>query len=674
MRRLHIAGATLNQTPLDWDGNCRRIREVLRAARNEGVQVLCLPELAISGYGCEDAFHQRSTPRYALEVLAQLTLETADMVTCLGLPLQLNGKLYNAAALCVDGRLHGFYAKQYLAGDGLHYEPRWFAPFLPDSEDFVRFADDLLEFGDKEQIAEDLGLPEGISLPGEEYPVQVTPFTVEGVRFGFEICEDAWMGERAAAQQHNHGVDVLLNPSASHFAFGKTHTRQQIVLEGSRAYGCVYVLANLLGNEAGRAIYDGEVLIAQNGRMLSQNRRFSFREWNLTSAIADLDEGRVQKQRTYGYRPSLQTDLLSHTTRPRILADVPKALTPPCVLRQDSKEEETYRALTLGLWDYMRKSGSRGFVISLSGGADSGACTVLATRALQEARTELGEKELLRLAPQLQGLLGEGFVQRLVTCVYQSTENSSEATLHSARTLAEGMGAHFVQWDVQPLLDAYVQLGAQALGRPLSWEQDDLSLQNIQSRLRAPGIWLVANAKGALLLATGNRSEIAVGYATMDGDTAGGLAPLGGLDKAYLRQWLRWAELHLGILSLGPLNALTPTAELRPPSSKQTDEGDLMPYPLLDAIEREAIALGKDPGEVFRTLKPLGKWKDAELRNGIRKFFTLWRRNQWKRERYAPSFHLDSHNLDPRSWMRYPILSGGLDRELQELKTGKKGG
>jgi NAD+ synthase (glutamine-hydrolysing) len=130
----------------------------------------------------------------------------------------------------------------------------------------------------------------------------------------------------------------------------------------------------------------------------------------------------------------------------------------------------------------------------------------------------------------------------------------------------------------------------------------------------------------------------------------------------------------LGILSLGPLNALTPTAELRPPSSKQTDEGDLMPYPLLDAIEREAIALGKDPGEVFRTLKPLGKWKDAELRNGIRKFFTLWRRNQWKRERYAPSFHLDSHNLDPRSWMRYPILSGGLDRELQELKTGKKGG
>ncbi|MBX3103255.1 MAG: NAD(+) synthase [Bacteroidetes bacterium] len=671
MRRIHIGGAALNQTPLDWEGNYRRIREVLRAARNEGIQLLCLPELCLTGYGCEDAFLQRSTPYFALELLAQLSVETQDLVTCLGLPLSLNGKLYNATALCVDGRIQGFYAKRHLAGDGLHYEPRWFTPFEEDEEDFVRFAHDLLEFGDKEAISEELGLPEGLALPGEEYPVQTVPFTIEGVRIGFEICEDAWMGNRAASYQQSAGVDVLLNPSASHFAFGKTRTRQQIVLEGSRAFGCIYVLANLLGNEAGRAIYDGEILIAQNGRLLAQNRRFSFREWNLTTAIADLEEGFYQKQRTFGYRPSPQADLLSQTAHPRVLADVPRSLTPECPVRQDSKEEELYRALTLGLWDYMRKSGSRGFVISLSGGADSGACAVLATRALQEARAELSEKEMLHMAPQLEGLLGEGLVQRLVTCIYQATENNGQTTLNSARTLAQGLGADFHVWDVQPLLNSYRQLGEEALGRLLDWEQDDVTLQNIQARLRAPGIWLVANAKGALLLATSNRSEMAVGYATMDGDTAGGLAPLGGLDKPYLLQWLHWAEHHLGIQSLAPLNELKPSAELRPPVRSQTDEGDLMPYPLLDAIEREAIALGKDAGEVFRTLKATGQWKDTELRNGIRKFFTLWRRNQWKRERYAPSFHLDSHNLDPRSWMRYPILSGGLDRDLRELK-GKR--
>jgi NAD+ synthase (glutamine-hydrolysing) len=186
---------------------------------------------------------------------------------------------------------------------------------------------------------------------------------------------------------------------------------------------------------------------------------------------------------------------------------------------------------------------------------------------------------------------------------------------------------------------------------------------------------MLANLRGAVLLTTSNRSEAAVGYATMDGDTAGGLAPLGGIDKTYLRQWLRWMETT-GPAGLGPVpalaavNAQQPTAELRPPSQAQTDEADLMPYDLLEAVEDAAIRDKHTPVEVFQELSPrFALLRPAQLALWIERFFRLWCQNQWKRERLAPSFHLDDRNVDPRSWCRFPILSGGFERELAELRA-----
>src|SRR6185503_13070760 len=184
---------------------------------------------------------------------------------------------------------------------------------------------------------------------------------------------------------------------------------------------------------------------------------------------------------------------------------------------------------------------------------------------------------------------------------------------------------------------------------------------------------MLANTRGAVLLTTSNRSEAAVGYATMDGDTAGGLAPLGGIDKSYLRQWLRWMETT-GPRGLAPLpalryiNAQQPTAELRPPSQAQTDEADLMPYDFLEAVEDSAIRDKHTPVEVLQELTPrYPQHPPAQLATWIERFFRLWCLNQWKRERIAPSFHLDDRNVDPRSWCRFPILSGGFERELAEL-------
>jgi NAD+ synthase (glutamine-hydrolysing) len=190
---------------------------------------------------------------------------------------------------------------------------------------------------------------------------------------------------------------------------------------------------------------------------------------------------------------------------------------------------------------------------------------------------------------------------------------------------------------------------------------------------------LLTNLRKALLLATSNRSEAAVGYTTMDGDSSGGLSPLGGIDKAYLRTWLEWLEKEgpQGLSkypSLKRVNVQAPTAELRPQKEKQTDEKDLMPYEVLDSIERYAIRDKLLPEDVLTLIKEQyqKRYAESDLTSWVVRFFKLWSANQWKRERYAPSFHLDDESLDPKSWCRFPILSGGYAEELQKLSPSPK--
>jgi NAD+ synthase (glutamine-hydrolysing) len=131
-------------------------------------------------------------------------------------------------------------------------------------------------------------------------------------------------------------------------------------------------------------------------------------------------------------------------------------------------------------------------------------------------------------------------------------------------------------------------------------------------------------------------------------------------------QWLRWAEEELGYEGLSAVNNLQPTAELRPPDQSQTDEKDLMPYSILVEIEHLAILKRLSPVQVFEHLKAHHEMPD--LKGYVKKFFQRWAANQWKRERLAPSFHLDDLNVDPRSWCRFPILSGNFKSELEELE------
>jgi NAD+ synthase (glutamine-hydrolysing) len=642
---------------LAWDQNLANIRTAIERAKSMRVSVLCLPELCITGYGCEDAFHSPGVARMAMEVLQEIVPDTEGIVVSVGLPILHRGGLFNAACLLANRKILGLVGKQNLAGEGLHYEPRWFKAWPNDV-----FAE--------------------IAIGQERVPLGDLIFDVGGIRIGFEICEDAWVADRPGLELAQHGVDILLNPSASHFAFGKHKVREQLVLDGSRAFHTSYVYANLLGNEAGRAIYDGDAMIASDGQLICSGQRFSFDDVQLTSASVDVQQTRMSRARSSSFpvevTPEVSQVVYADFYYPTQTGPDQRVMRPDWEKSVHIKEEEFTRAIALGLFDYLRKSRSHGFVVSLSGGADSSAVASLCASMVAMGVHELGTQAFVKRLGYIQDLPADGSVQdivnQLLTCVYQSTRNSGTVTRNAAKSVADGLGAVFYELDVDNIVQDYIGKISGAIGRSLEWQRDDLALQNIQARARGPSVWLLANLRNALLLATSNRSEAAVGYATMDGDTCGGLSPIAGIDKAFLRQWLRWMEtegpVETGALAcLAPVNSQEPTAELRPPASGQTDEGDLMPYDLLDAIERAAIRDKLTPHEtLLRMVEAFPRYSHEQLVNWVERFFRLWCRNQWKRERYAPSFHVDDENLDPKTWCRFPILSGGYERELRRLR------
>lgn len=658
MLNLRVAAAVLNQTPLEWSGNLANIRGAIEAARQRGVSLLCLPEMCIPGYGCEDTFHSPGLHRACLEYLRELLPLTRGMVVTFGLPISYQNAVFNTACLVADGMVLGFVAKRFLAGDGIHYEPRWFKPWPG-------------------------GVSTKIDFFGEQVPFGDLIFNVGGVRIGFEICEDAWVAKRPGGALALEGVDLILNPSASHFAFGKMETRKRFVLEGSRAFGVTYIYSNLLGNEAGRAIYDGGALIASGGGLVAQGPRFVFDAFVVTDAVVDVEATRVSQMRTASFMPELgendRTEIAGAFEFPALTPQPNLIQTAAWEQSSSLKEEEFTRAETLGLFDYLRKSRSQGFVVSLSGGADSAAVVALCALTVERVVAEKGLWylcEKLAYIPTLPDTAANGMrgiLATLLTTVFQPTENSSSTARESAEALAKALSSTHFTFNVGGLVHSYTQMVGQHLGRELTWQKDDVALQNIQARARAPGVWLLANVKNALLLTTSDRSEAAVGYATMDGDTCGGLAPIAGIDKHFLRQWLRWMEIKgpeglRAIPELKIVNQMQPSPELRPMSMQQTAEGDLMPYDVLDVAERAFIRDKRMPADVLIVLQAKFPQYDAGmLKKWVARFFTLWSRNQWKRERYAPSFHLDDENLDPRTWCRFPILSGGFAKELAEL-------
>ncbi|NBW39667.1 NAD(+) synthase [bacterium] len=666
MKVIRVAAVSLNQTAGDWSGNAARIKEALDELNRREVSVACLPELCISGYGCEDSFSHPVTSHLAQKALKEILPHTKGLVVNLGLPIFLHRALYNCTVVCADGEILGVIPKKSLAGDGIHYEPRWFKAW-PE------------------------GITDQVRLFGAVYPIGDLIFDIQGVRVGYEICEEAWTTERPARKHAASEVDIECNPSASHFAFGKKKIRDLFVLEGSRAFSCAYVYANLLGCESGRQIYDGGNLIALDGEMIARGERFTYGDHLITTADIDIDYSRtlVAKKHWADPKPGQDIEGVTCVESSFAVREIKKEGT----LQYQSVGEEGWeysdspnfeefvRAVSLALFDYMRKSRLRGFVVSLSGGCDSSSVSLLAGLAVGRAFRALGVEGMRERLGYLNDsevpASEEELRTKFLTTVWQQTKNNSLETKEAAQAVAKSVGSLHHEVEIDEWVASYQQEIERCLGgEGLTYEKDGLVLQNLQARLRNPLPWALANAEGKLLLTTSNRSESALGYCTMDGDTAGGLNPIGGVDKAFLRRWLVWMEKvgpsgDAPVEGLHKVNTLTPSAELLPLEAHQSDEGELGPYEVCAFIEEHFMRRAQSPVEIYpELLATFGKeYSSAELMQWLRKFFILFARNQWKRERLAPCFHVDHMNLDPRTWCRWPILNGGFAEELEELEA-----
>ncbi len=671
---LTVSAATINPIPLDLEGNSALILKCIEEACNAGSDLVLLPELSLTGYGCEDMFYVQdflqAAPLYLKKIMEKMP---SGIFASVGLPVQINGQIYNGCALFDHNKIYGITCKQHLARTGIHYENRWFTPW---KSDLVVEINNL--------------------LPDQTAPIPAGDicYELQGVRIGYEICEDSWVAHRPGLSLYERGIDLILNPSASHFALGKHETRSRIIAEGSRAFCCGYVYANLLGNEAGRAIYDGDSMIASCGQIVMAAPRLSFKTHAVYTACIDVEANRSNRILS---SENICKDSTALINLPGNLKNKSKVATPAITIDKEDEHLSAVRAVALGLWDFMRKTYTGGFALSLSGGADSALCAVAVGYAMTQAAVTLGLPSFLTTLKRCGIEVNEpscdisvvDFVKKevmpkVLITLYQGSDHSGDITRNAAKTLAQDLGATHYEWSISAVVAEYEKMVNSILPEndKLSWEKDDITLQNIQARSRSPGVWMLANRFNKLLIATSNLSEASVGYCTMDGDTSGVISPIAGISKSRILKINRsiWEngllldntqgeEDHMQVPAMKLIVDQKPTAELRP--TEQTDESDLMPYPLMDEIRRLAQSMNFSPAGILERLVSgqFGKeYTSSYLLNAVKKYFRLYCRNQWKRERFAVGFHIESDSADPKTFRRFPVLSSMLKREMQDVE------
>ncbi len=668
----HLAVASLNQTVGDWAGNESRSREAIAAAREAGAKLLLLPEMSISGYSLGDRLMRTGTIERSWDRLVRLADATTGMAVAAGLPIVFEGVLYNAMGFLADGKLVGLVAKENLAVGDVEYENRYFSPW-PHGR--------LVEYR---------------GPGGEVVPLGTQMFDLPGLAtVAFEICEDAWKGIRPGSTYALAGAEIIMNPSASWFTIGKHRVRRRMVEQISREDHCVYMYSSLLGADATRLIFDGSLFLAMNGQTLAEGRRFVFtRDWELVHQVVDLSELRHVRMEEGSWRDQLgraragafgsapscvrvagdfsTTDQAPPPSPYWIPPEPPhpdpsleylesEALEGRAITERDLNHLELELALALALRDYVRKSGVPKLCLALSGGRDSAMVALIVARMYRYWYPGLSAEEQRRL------------VGRTFVCAYMATENSGRATHDAAEAVAREIGATFLDGQVQPALDSAQAVVERMTGERLSWTETrhDITMQNIQARLRGMLIWTVANLHNALLLVTSNKSEAAVGYTTMDGDSSGGLAPIADVPKSLVKLYLAWARHFHGLAGFDRVDVMEATAELRPPGQAQTDEADLMPFPVLDQLMYAFVQLGLDPEGMLRRLWPAMRetygGDVSAFAAHIRKFVRLFCFAQWKRERFAISFRVTAFDLDPKTGFRFPPVQAPFTEELAEM-------
>lgn len=543
----------------DLRGNLKKILEYIGVAKNLGVDILCFPELAVTGYPPEDLLLKSSFIEDNLETLDKIREASNGLTVIVGF-VDKKEDIYNAAAIIHNKDLVDVYHKRYLPNYGVFDENRYFQS-------------------------------------GTRAPV----YKLGDVKFGVNICEDIWYpGDPTREQAILGDAQIIINISSSPYYASKVKSREQMLSVRASDYSVVVAFCNLVGGQD-ELVFDGHsAVIGERGKVIA--RASGFKEELL---IADISPHRVFRSRLHDPRRRKEKYALRVESKEAQLITLAQAESErnsrpqiaPRVEEFVGVEEEVFRALVLGTRDYVTKNGFKKVVIGLSGGIDSSIVATVAAEALGK-----------------ENVIG----------VRMPSRYSSEGSVRDAEELSKSLGIELLTIPIEKAFNAYLDMFSQVFGG----EEHDVTEENIQTRIRGNILMALSNKFGWLVLTTGNKSEMGVGYCTLYGDMAGGFAVIKDVPKTLVYRIAEFYNRWKG-KDLIPKTVLEkpPSAELKP---NQKDTDSIPPYDILDPILKayveddlsveELVSLGFDENLVKQVIKmvDLNEYKRRQSPPGIK--------------------------------------------------------
>lgn len=697
MRLLKVATCNLNQWAMDFDCNLNNIKESITQAKQAGAVIRLGPELEITGYGCEDHFLELDTINHGWECLKEILVGdwTDGMLCSIGMPVIKGSERYNCQVLCFNRKIIMIRPKMWLANDGNYRELRWFTAW--------KHKDQLVDFQLPSEIA-------------EAVLQQSVPFGYGYVRFldtavAAEVCEELFTPIPPHAELALNGVEVFMNASGSHHQLRKLDVRLRAFIGATHTRGGVYMYSNQQGCDGGRLYYDGCSCVVVNGEVVAQGSQFSLRDIEVVTAQVDLDA--VASLR--GSISSFQEQASCKNTVSSVLVpyklcqpfNMQMSLSSPLQINYHSPEEEIAFGPGCWLWDYLRRSGASGFLLPLSGGADSSSVAAIVGCMCQlvvkeiEKGDEQVKADAIRIGNYTDGQFptdSKEFAKRIFYTVFMGSENSSEDTKKRAKDLADEIGSWHLDVSIDGVVSALLSLFQTLTGKRPRYKVDggsnieNLGLQNIQARIRMVLAFMLASllpwvhSKPGfyLVLGSSNVDEGLRGYLTKYDCSSADINPIGSISKQDLRAFLRWAAVHLGYSSLAEIEAAPPTAELEPIRSNysQLDEVDMgMTYEELSVYGRLRKIFRCGPVSMFKNL--CYRWgsrlSPSEVADKVKHFFKYYSINRHKMTVLTPSYHAESYSpednrFDLRQFLynaRWPYQFSKIDELVKELDGDK---
>jgi len=685
-----VATCNLNQWAMDFKGNLERIKESIKEAKAHGCTFRTGPELEITGYGCEDHFLENDTFLHAWSSFAELLRsDLTDGILCdIGMPVLHRNVSYNCRVWVVNRKVLGIRPKIFMANDGNYREMRYFTPWYTEPS--------VPGFGE----LEDYYLPREISeLTGQsKVPFGIFAVATKDTCVATETCEELFTPDAPHVKLCLDGVEIIANGSGSHHQLRKLDKRIDLVRGATSKGGGVYLYANMKGCDGGRLYFDGCCMIWCNGQLLAQGSQFGkLDEVEVVVATVNLND--VRSMRSNFIARSYQAS--SSPTIPRVEADISLGHPDPLSIRESTQiqphihdpMEEIAFGPSAWLWDYLRRSGQRGYFLPLSGGADSSSTAALVAIMCQRVYAELKEgterskkltlAEIRKItrrpeyAPESwQDLCGKIFV----TC-YMASQHSGGETRSRAENLSQQIGANHTSIAIKPMTDAVVsvfqdvsfhsdRIDKSKVRSNVSWDAtptEDIALQNIQARSRMVMAYFMAQLMpwatdsassgpagpgwGSLLvLGSANVDEALRGYYTKYDCSAADINPIGGINKRDLKAFLIWASTNRGISELNRVANAVPTAELRPDKVE-------------DGKKVEEQSDEKDMGMSYDELGDLGYLRKVEHCGPLSTFLKL--RNKWADKTAEWKSPADNHHAITPS-IRVKVQPKTLDEKVAQ--------